>query len=218
MRRVIREKKQENNVAVANGIIEGNFQYSHTLLGEGFYKVHLLVKRISGRIDKIPLIVSERIVDVTEEWDGRAVEVVGQFRSFNRRMPDGKARLELNLFVKYFVEFSEATDTNKIEITGFICTEPTYRITPSGRELCDIMVAVNRGCYGKSDYIPCITWGRNARFASRLEVGQKISIKGRIQSREYVKTYSEDEQETRTAYEVSVSSLEVPKDDEQEKG
>ena len=217
MRRVIREKKQENNVAVANGIIEGNFQYSHTLLGEGFYKVHLLVKRISGRIDKIPLIVSERIVDVTEEWDGRAVEVVGQFRSFNRRMPDGKARLELNLFVKYFVEFSEATDTNKIEITGFICMEPTYRITPSGRELCDIMVAVNRG-YGKSDYIPCITWGRNARFAGRLEVGQKISLKGRIQSREYVKIYSEDEQETRTAYEVSISSLEVPKDDEQEKG
>lgn len=167
------------------------------------------MSRLSELSDIIPLMVSERLVDVTENCVGRLVETSGQFRSYNRH--EGlKNKLVLSVFVReweFVDENPEAGKTNQIYLDGFICKAPIYRKTPLGREIADLLIAVNRP-YGKSDYIPCIAWGRNARFASTFEVGGKIQVWGRVQSREYVKKISEDEIEKHTAYEVSVSKLE----------
>ena len=169
----------------------------------------LLVKRLSDSEDRIPVMVSERLVDVTQDYVGQYVEIHGQFRSYNRH--EGlKNKLVLSVFVReweFVDENPEAGKTNQIYLDGFICKEPVYRKTPLGREIADLLIAVNRP-YGKSDYIPCIAWGRNARFASTFEVGGKIQVWGRVQSREYVKKISEEEIEKHIAYEVSVSKLE----------
>ena len=157
----------------------------------------------------INLMVSERLMDVTRDYRGCTIEADGQFRSYNRH--EGvKNRLVLSVFVRevqFLEEFTDYTKTNQIFLDGYICKEPIYRKTPLGREIADLLVAVNRP-YGKSDYIPCIAWGRNARFASGFSVGTRIQIWGRVQSREYTKKLSETECEKRTAYEVSVSKLE----------
>ena len=191
------------------GEIASEFEFSHEVFGEGFYMLELLVKRLSDSFDRIPVMISERLIDVTKDYRGEFIQISGQFRSYNRH-EEKKNRLELSVFAREAV-FAEATDdkikSNQIFLDGFICKPPVYRKTPLGREIADMLVAVNRP-YGKSDYIPCISWGRNARFAANFEVGSRVQIWGRIQSREYVKRLEDDRTEKRTAYEVSVSKLE----------
>ena len=203
------DKVIENNRVGIVGEIVSDFRYSHEVFGEGFYIVDVAVNRLSDLVDVIPLMVSERLVDVTENGTGRLVEVSGQFRSYNRH--EGmKNKLVLSIFVREWEFVEENLDsgkTNQIYLDGFICKAPVYRKTPLGREIADLLIAVNRP-YGKSDYIPCIAWGRNARFASSFNVGGRIQIWGRVQSREYVKKISEEESRKHIAYEVSVSKLE----------
>ena len=203
------DKIFENNQVSIVGTIVSDFRYSHEVYGEGFYMVDVSVNRLSNFVDIIPVMVSERIVDVTENYDGRLIYVQGQFRSYNRH-EEKKNRLVLSVFAReleFIEEESDELKSNQIYLDGYICKEPIYRKTPLGREIADLLIAVNRS-YGKSDYIPCICWGRNARFASGFEVGSHVEIWGRIQSREYVKKINEDETEKRIAYEVSVSKIE----------
>jgi len=203
------DKVIENNRVSIIGEVISDFEFSHEVFGEGFYLLEVAVSRLSNQYDRIPLMVSERLVDVTQDYRGQMIEVFGQFRSYNRH--EGiKNRLMLSIFVRdwnFVGEETETSKTNQIYLEGFICKAPIYRKTPLGREIADLLVAVNRP-YGKSDYIPCIAWGRNARFASGFEVGGRIKIWGRVQSREYLKKIDENEGEKRIAYEVSVSKLE----------
>lgn len=199
----------ENNQVTLVGQINSGFTYSHEVFGEGFYTVDLLVRRLSDSHDIIPVLVSERLIDVNQDYTGEFLEVMGQFRSYNKH-EENKNRLILTVFAREVAFVAEETDgskTNNIVLEGFVCKRPVYRKTPLGREITDILLAVNRP-YGKSDYIPCIVWGRNAVFSSGFEVGQKVQLLGRIQSRKYNKRISETETEERTAYEVSVSKLE----------
>ena len=172
------DKIIENNQVSITGKIVTGFTFSHQVYGEGFYTMDLLVKRLSDSEDRIPVMVSERLVDVTQDYVGQYVEIHGQFRSYNRH-EEKHNRLVLSALKK----------------------------SPLGREIADLLLAVNRP-YGKSDYIPCICWGRNARYASAFEVGGHVLIWGRIQSREYMKRIGENETQKRIAYEVSVSKLE----------
>lgn len=211
------DKVIENNKVSIVGEIVSDFVYSHEVFGEGFYLVDVSVNRLSNMADIIPLMVSERLIDVTKDYKGMIIEAAGQFRSYNRH--EGlKNRLVLSIFVRELQfleeEVKDQSKTNFIELDGYICKPPVYRKTPLGREIADILIAVNRP-YGKSDYIPCIAWGRNARFASGFEVGGHIKVWGRVQSREYTKKINEEENEKRIAYEVSVSKIEfLPKEDE----
>ena len=203
------DKVIENNQVIIMGEIISDFQFSHEIFGEGFYMVDVNVPRLSDSCDVIPLMVSERLIDVNEDYRGQGIMVQGQFRSYNRH-EEQKNRLVLSVFareVEFVEEEPEGTKTNSILLDGYICKEPVYRKTPLGREIADLLLAVNRP-YGKSDYIPCICWGRNARFASGFEVGEHVQVLGRIQSREYIKKLSETETQKRIAYEVSVSKLE----------
>ena len=205
------DKVFENNQVSIVGEITSDFTFSHEVYGEGFYMVEVAVSRLSNFADNIPLMVSERLIDVSENYIGQKVYVTGQFRSYNKH-EECKNRLVLSVFVREieFVEDSEEVEedikSNQIYLDGYICKEPIYRKTPLGREIADLLVAVNRS-FGTSDYIPCICWGRNARFASGFEVGGHVQVWGRIQSREYVKKINEDEIEKRIAYEVSVSKI-----------
>ena len=203
------DKIIENNQVSIMGKVASGFTFSHQVYGEGFYLVDVLVKRLSDSEDRIPLMVSERLVDVTQDYEGEYIMVQGQFRSYNRH-EEKKNRLVLSVFVRELTFVEEADDsikTNQIFLDGYICKPPVYRKTPLGREIADLLLAVNRP-YGKSDYIPCICWGRNARYASAFEVGGHVLIWGRIQSREYIKKLGGNETEKRVAYEVSVSKLE----------
>ena len=203
------DKVIENNQVTIMGKVASEFTYSHEVFGEGFYMVDVLVKRLSNSDDRIPLMISERLIDVTKDYTGEYICVSGQFRSYNRH-EEQKNRLVLSVFVReveFVDEQQDGAKTNFILLEGYICKKPVYRKTPLGREIADLLLAVNRP-YGKSDYIPCICWGRNARYASGFEVGEHVQVLGRIQSREYVKKISESETQTRTAYEVSVSKLE----------
>ena len=198
------EKVIENNKVSVIGEIISGFTFSHEVFGEGFYLVNVAVSRLSEQADIIPLMISERLLDVKEDYIGCTVEAIGQFRSYNRH--EGiKNRLVLSVFVReiHFMEkFTDYTKTNQIFLDGYICKAPVYRKTPLGREIADLLLAVNR------PYIPCIAWGRNARFASGFEVGTRVRVWGRVQSREYTKKLSETECEKRVAYEVSISKLE----------
>lgn len=192
------------------GEIVSEFRYSHEVFGEGFYMVDIAVNRLSNYADYIPLMISERLIDTEQDYIGQLIHVTGQFRSYNRH-EEKKNRLVLSVFVReleFLDEIDEDEKTNQIFLDGYICKEPIYRKTPLGREIADVLLAVNRS-YGKSDYIPCICWGRNARFAAGFEVGSHIQMYGRIQSREYVKKISETETERRVAYEVSVSKVDL---------
>lgn len=207
------DKTMENNQVIIMGTIAGGFTYSHEIFGEGFYMVEVEVPRLSDSMDLIPIMVSERLMDVTKDYTGTMVMVSGQFRSYNRH-EEKKNRLILSVFareVEEIEEIGESSKSNQIYLDGYICKDPIYRKTPLGREIADLLIAVNRP-YGKSDYIPCISWGRNARFASSFEVGTRCAIWGRIQSREYMKKLSEEEVEKRIAYEVSVNKLELLED------
>ena len=204
------DKVIENNQVVIMGEIVSDFVFSHEIFGEGFYMVDVRVERLSDSIDIIPLMVSERLLDVNGDYKGMYIAVNGQFRSYNRH-EERKNKLVLSVFareIEFVDEIGESTKSNQIYLDGYICKEPVYRKTPLGREIADLLLAVNRP-YGKSDYIPCICWGRNARFASNFEVGARCAVWGRIQSREYMKKLPDEQLEKRVAYEVSVSKLEL---------
>ncbi|MBR5316520.1 MAG: single-stranded DNA-binding protein [Lachnospiraceae bacterium] len=208
------DKIMENNQVIIMGTIVSEFKFSHEIFGEGFYMVDVEVQRLSDSTDIIPLMVSERPMDVEQDFRGVRVMVTGQFRSYNRH-EEKKNRLILSVFareVELVDEIEESAKSNQIYLDGFICKEPIYRKTPLGREIADLLIAVNRP-YGKSDYIPCICWGRNARFANSFEVGTRCSIWGRIQSREYMKKISDEMAEKRVAYEVSVNKLDLVDED-----
>lgn len=200
---------RKNNRATIVGKPKSDFVYSHTVYGEQFYELKMAVKRFSGIEDEVLVLVSERMVDVSQPLDAEQyIWVEGGYRSYNSHKST-RNRLILTLFVQKFEivsEIPEGGKNNQIALDGYVCKEPIYRKTPLGREIADVLIAVNRN-YGKSDYIPCIFWGRNARFVSKFEIGSHIQIEGRIQSREYVKKLSETEAERRIAYEVSVSKI-----------
>ena len=203
------DKIIENNQVTVIGEVVSEFTYSHEVFGEGFYMVELLVKRLSNSCDRIPVMISERLIDVTQDCRGEYLMVSGQFRSYNRH-EETKNRLVLSVFareIEFIEEEPDGARTNHILLEGYMCKRPVYRKTPLGREIADILLAVNRP-YGKSDYIPCICWGRNARFAGKLAVGEHVAIWGRIQSREYQKKIGNDEIVNKVAYEVSVSKME----------
>ncbi len=203
------DKVFDNNQVSIAGEVISDFTFSHDVFGEGFYVLEVVVNRLSNSYDMIPVMVSERLIDVKQDFKGKFVEVLGQFRSYNRH-EESKNKLVLSVFareVKIVDELSENAKPNHIFLDGFVCKPPIYRKTPLGREIADVLLAVNRP-YGKSDYIPCICWGRNARFAESFTVGGHVQIWGRIQSREYQKKVTDVEFEKRVAYEVSVSKLE----------
>ena len=209
------DKVIENNQVTIMGEIISDFSFSHEIFGEGFYMVDISVDRLSESTDIIPVMVSERLLDVNDDYKGMKISITGQFRSYNRH-EEKKNRLVLSVFAReleFVEEIEESAKTNQIFLDGYICKAPIYRKTPLGREIADLLLAVNRP-YGKSDYIPCICWGRNARFASTFEVGCRCVVWGRIQSREYMKKISEDQVERRTAYEVSVSKLEIVEEEQ----
>ena len=203
------DKVFDNHQVSVAGEVVSDFTFSHDVFGEGFYMVNVSVNRLSETFDVIPVMVSERLIDVHNNMTGKFVEIIGQFRSYNRH-EENRNRLVLSVFAREFRECDpeeEGIRPNYIFLDGYVCKHPVYRKTPLGREIADILLAVNRP-YGKSDYIPCICWGRNARFADSFEIGGHIQVWGRIQSREYQKKLSEDAVEKRVAYEVSVSKME----------
>lgn len=204
------DKVFDNNQVNIAGEVVSDFTYSHDVFGEGFYVIDISVNRLSETYDIIPVMVSERLMNVKESCKGSYVEINGQFRSYNRH-EDNRNRLVLSVFareIRVCENMEECMKPNSILLDGFVCKPPVYRKTPLGREIADILLAVNRP-YGKSDYIPCICWGRNARFAESFEVGTHLQVSGRIQSREYQKKIGENEFEKRVAYEVSVSKLDL---------
>lgn len=207
------EKLLNNNEVRLEGIVDSVPEYSHEIYGEGFCKLSIKVPRLSDNYDDIILTVSERMLSDFDLYIGRYIQVEGQFRSYNNYSSEGN-KLILTVFVKNLYDMTQDFDSpNSIYLNGFICKPPIYRTTPFGREICDVLIAVNRQ-YGKSDYIPCITWGRNAKFTGNLEVGTNIKIWGRIQSRNYKKKISEEEFVDKTAYEVSVTKLEIVKSEQ----
>ena len=203
------DKMFENNQVSLVGEIVSDFTYSHEVYGEGFYMVEISVNRLSNFVDYIPVMVSERLIDVSGDYRGAYVYITGQFRSFNRH-EEKKNKLVLSVFAREIEILEESTDEarpNYIFLDGFVCKPPIYRKTPLGREIADVLLAVNRP-YGKSDYIPCIAWGRNASYADTLNVGTKIYIEGRIQSREYKKKYEDGYYEIKKAFEISILKIE----------
>lgn len=209
------DKVFDNNQVNIAGEIMGSFTFSHDVFGEGFYMMEISVGRLSESNDVIPVMVSERLVDVKKDYTGSYAIISGQFRSYNRH-EETRNRLVLSVFareIEIVDRLEEGVRPNYIFLDGYVCKQPIYRKTPLGREIADVLLAVNRP-YGKSDYIPCICWGRNARFAEGFFVGGHIQVFGRIQSREYQKKVGENEFERRVAYEVSVSKLEYLSDAE----
>lgn len=200
----------ENNEVILVGRVISDVKFSHKVYGEGFYTFELEVPRLSDSFDVLPVTVSERILPAGNNIQGKILEVVGQFRSYNQ-YEEGRNRLVLTVFILEIKEVSEqdlAKNKNYIYLNGYVCKKPIYRTTPFGREITDILLAVNRS-YHKSDYIPCITWGRNARFAESLNVGDHIEVWGRIQSRLYQKKMESGESITKTAYEISIGKMEM---------
>ena len=196
---------EKNNKVYVQGEVVSDATYSHEVYGEGFYEFYVKVFRLSGQADILPVTLSERLIQGALLGKGRTICAIGQFRSYNK-IENGTSRLMLTIFVRELLDEAEGKNPNNILLSGYICKPPVYRTTPFNREIADVLVAVNRA-YNKSDYIPCIAWGRNARFVKNLSVGDKVAISGRIQSREYQKRLSEDDVKTMVAYEVSVSKL-----------
>lgn len=211
----------ENNHLVLVGKVTSDKKFSHEIYGEKFYIFNLEVPRLSGNADIIPITISERLLEAEDLDIDKKVIVEGQFRSYNSYQNE-RNKLVLTVFAKD-VKFVENQDeeiqaskdfvSNEVTLNGYICKKPIYRQTPFGREIADLLLAVNRA-YNKSDYIPCIAWGRNARFCENIEVGTEVKIIGRVQSRSYEKKYEDGTSEIKVAYEVSISSLEVVKQDD----
>lgn len=200
----------ENNVVTISGTIVSNLQFSHEVYGEGFYYFIMDVPRLSDSADKIPVTVSERLITKQKLEIGKVIEVEGQFRSYNSYNNEGN-RLVLTVFareINFLEDEKKIKNPNQIFLNGYICKRPVYRTTPFGREITDILLAVNRP-YNKSDYIPCIAWGRNARYSENMTVGDNIKVWGRIQSREYQKKLESGEIVNKIAYEISISKMEV---------
>ena len=196
---------EKNNKVYVAGEIVSDAAFSHEVYGEGFYEFSVRVMRLSGQADILPVTLSERLIQGGMLCKGKHLCALGQFRSYNK-IENGKSRLMLTVFVRELLDELPDKNPNSILLSGYICKPPVYRTTPFNREIADLLIAVNRA-YNKSDYIPCIAWGRNARFVKTLSVGDRIAVSGRIQSREYQKKLSETEIKTMTAYEVSVSKL-----------
>ena len=217
----------ENNYLTLVGKVTGEKKFSHEIYGERFYIFNLSIPRLSGNADIIPITVSERIITDEMLQEGKKLLIKGQFRSYNS-YDNEKNRLILTVFAKDLVEVEEKNEeeenemarkdtiTNEVVLIGYICKKPIYRQTPFGREISDILLAVNRA-YNKSDYIPCIAWGRNARFCQNIEVGSRVKVVGRVQSRIYEKKLEDGTVETRTAYDVSVGSLEIIEENDEVK-
>lgn len=198
-------EQMQNNRAYVAGTVITVPEFSHEVLGEKFYDVTLSVRRLSDRHDEIPVTVSDRLMQDMPLAPGDTVGVSGQLRSYNKQT-EGRSKLVLRIFARE-LDDGESDTPNRIELEGFVCKPPVYRTTPFNREICDMLLAVNRA-YNKSDYIPAIAWGRNARYAGEFAVGDKVAVTGRIQSRVYQKTLPDGSVEDRVAYEVSVSRLE----------
>lgn len=207
---VIMNFETDNNKVYLCGVIDSEPSFSHEIYGEGFYDTTLKVKRLSMQDDIIPITISERLINEQNLSVGKSLALKGQFRSYNK-LVGGKSKLMLTVFVREIVPPELNENSNSIELIGYICKEPVYRTTPFKREICDLLLAVNRA-YNKSDYLPCIAWGRSARFISQVGVGEKLYISGRIQSREYQKKLENGQTETRTAYEVSISRVSTKQD------
>ena len=212
----------ENNYITLVGKVTSDKEFSHEIYGEKFYVFNLNVPRLSGNADTIPITISERLIEINEVTIGKVIKIEGQFRSYNSYI-DQRSKLILTVFVKTVeildivgqFEPTRETTSNKVTLVGYICKQPVYRTTPFGREIADILLAVNRA-YNKSDYIPCIAWGRNARFCESMPVGTEVKVVGRVQSRAYEKKYDDGTEETKIAYEVSIANLEVLNKSEEE--
>ena len=211
----------DNNHIILVGKVTSDKTFSHEIYGEKFYIFNLSVPRLSGNADIIPITISERLLELEDLAIDKKIIVEGQFRSYNS-YENEKNRLVLTVFAKEVkfvenqdeeIEVSKDFTSNEVVLNGYICKKPIYRQTPFGREISDILLAVNRA-YNKSDYIPCIAWGRNARFCENITVGTEVKIVGRVQSRSYEKKYEDGRTETKIAYEVSVASLEVVNKDD----
>lgn len=202
------ETLSDNNVVEVMGKVVSEVTFSHEIYGEGFYSFDIETSRLSENADILPVTISERLIDKELLTIGTAVDIKGQLRSYNN-YNNKKNKLVLTVFVREIeiVDSQMELNPNQIYLNGFICKPPVYRVTPFGREIADVLVAVNRA-YKKSDYIPCIAWGRNAKFAAKLAIGDNIKIWGRIQSRKYQKKNG-DEVEEKVAYEVSISKIDT---------
>ncbi|QUH20209.1 single-stranded DNA-binding protein [Alkaliphilus sp. B6464] len=207
----------DTNVVTIVGKVVGEKEFSHEIYGEGFYTYNIEIPRLSDAVDQLPLTVSERLLVGLDLEDGDMIRIEGQLRSYNKFI-DGSNRLVLTIFARDIIPFEgeeELKNPNEIFLEGYICKAPVYRETPFGREITDLLIAVNR-LYNKSDYIPTIAWGRNARFSSKLNVGDRIRIWGRIQSRQYQKKLSDGNVLNKIAYEVSISKMEKVDENEEE--
>ena len=208
----------ENNVIKLIGTVASEKKFSHEVYGEGFYEFNLDVPRLSDTSDIVPVLVSERLLTSFDLDIGKKLVIEGQYRSYNNQENE-KNKLVLTVFVKeirLFTPEDEDINTNEIILNGFICKKPIYRTTPFGREIADILLAVNRA-YNKSDYIPCIAWGRNAKFCQSIDVGANVKVFGRIQSRKYEKKHEDGTSEIKYAHEVSISKMELVQKEEEAK-
>lgn len=199
-------KEQENNKVTLSGEVVEESKFSHYSFGEKVYECKIRVLRLSNTYDILPVLMTEELVNNGAIVVGETISITGQFRSYNKIVNE-KSKLVLSVAAKQILQ-ETPKQPNEIVLSGYICKPPVYRTTPLNREIGDLLIAVNRE-FRKTDYIPCIAWGRNARFVKDLQVGERITIKGRIQSREYQKRISETETKTMTAYEVSISNLSV---------
>ncbi len=196
-----------NNRMIACGKLEGAPVLSHEVMNEPFYTGTLVVKRLSGAVDRLPITLPGKLIADAHLPLDALLLVSGQVRSYNK-VVEGAGRLMVTLFVQSLSLTNDNETMNRVELTGALCKPPIYRSTPFGREICDMMIAVNRA-FGKSDYIPCIAWGRNAQYASRFRVGDRVRVTGRLQSREYQKLTDNGEYVVRNAFEVSAFTLDA---------
>ena len=197
-----------NNRMVAAGRLEAPLALSHEVMNEPFYTGTLLVKRLSGAVDKFPVTMPGKLMQFSEPWaPDTLIMLQGQVRSYNKVI-EGAGRLMVTLFAQHISDGADNDTLNRVELAGALCKPPVYRATPFGREICDLMLAVNRA-FGNSDYIPCIAWGRNAQYAARFRVGDRLRVTGRLQSREYQKLLDNGEYMVRSALEVSCFTLEA---------
>lgn len=208
------ENYNDNNIVEIGGKVVTELEFSHEIYEEKFYRFYVETKRMSDYTDKLPIIISERLVNIGDIKIGEIVHVEGQFRSYNQII-EGKSKLVLSIFAKdiELVQDESILTLNDATFIGFICKKPIYRKTPLGREIADVLLAVNR-TYKKSDYIPCILWGRNAKFCEKVEVGTRLKLNGRIQSRNYEKKLEDGTVIPKVAYEVSIAKLSVDRADE----
>lgn len=206
----INDQTTNNNQVTICGKIISTFKFSHQFYGLKFYMIYVQSERLSGAVDIIPVMVSEKLLDINEDIREMSVIVTGPFRSYNEHEGQ-KSKLVLSVYAReitFIDDSAEYDESNQIFLDGYICQSPIYRTTPLGRQITDILIAVNRP-YGKADYIPCICWGKDAMYASCLGVGNHIQIWGRIQSRNYLKVSPDGESEEKTAYEVSAKKIEI---------